>query len=286
MRNLRSDFTKRQYMISEDFEIFYYSDVHFQNVQPHRHDYYEFYFPLSEQIEMEIGRKRVPLSRKSAVLIPPGILHRAIVSENAVYRRFVFWISEKYYRTLKESDPDITYIIDRCESRKEYLMSFSENEIAVLHAQILRLMEEVQSDRFGRQGLIDVSIRDLFLMMGRMAYEKDTSVPAAEGQLKMQDVLLYIDQHLEEDLSLEHLSGVFFVSRYYIAHLFKERLGISVHQYIIRKRLERCASAIATGRSVTKTFNEYGFRDYSAFFRSFKKEYGMSPKEYRELAEK
>ena len=40
----RSTFNSRQYMLSEDFEVFYYSDIGFKSVGSHSHDYYEIYF--------------------------------------------------------------------------------------------------------------------------------------------------------------------------------------------------------------------------------------------------
>ena len=43
-KELRTDFTNRQYMIHKDFEIYYYSDRNFSDVHAHTHDYYEFYF--------------------------------------------------------------------------------------------------------------------------------------------------------------------------------------------------------------------------------------------------
>ena len=44
--NLRSAFNSRQHMLSQDFEVFYYSDTLFQSVGVHTHTYYEFYFFL------------------------------------------------------------------------------------------------------------------------------------------------------------------------------------------------------------------------------------------------
>ena len=44
-----------------------------------------------------------------------------------------------------------------------------------------------------------------------------------------ENILLYIEDHIDEDLTLDHLSEIFFVSKYHISHVFKANLGISVH---------------------------------------------------------
>lgn len=43
-KNLKTQFLTRQYMLSRDYELYYYSDSHMANVDSHAHDYYEFYF--------------------------------------------------------------------------------------------------------------------------------------------------------------------------------------------------------------------------------------------------
>ena len=51
-KDLRAVFTTRQYMISEDFEIFYYSDLHFSSVGLHSHPYTEVYLFCEGAVEM------------------------------------------------------------------------------------------------------------------------------------------------------------------------------------------------------------------------------------------
>ena len=45
-KNLQTKFSTRQYMLSRDFEIYYYNEPASEKVSIHSHDYYEFYFFL------------------------------------------------------------------------------------------------------------------------------------------------------------------------------------------------------------------------------------------------
>ena len=114
-----------------------------------------------------------------------------------------------------------------------------------------------------------------------MVYEEENPAKVKEQDL-YQNLIYYIEEHLEEELSLEKLAGAFFVSRYYVAHVFKEQAGISVHQYILKKRMQASREAILGGENISQVYERLGFRDYSSFYRAFRREYGMSPKEYRE----
>ena len=88
---IQTPFTHRQYMLSQDFEIYYYSDTRHNNVDLHSHDYYEFYFYMEGDVEFEIGDRRQALRSGDFVIVPPGTMHRAfVVNTELPYRRFVF----------------------------------------------------------------------------------------------------------------------------------------------------------------------------------------------------
>jgi len=280
-KKLRSEFTRRQKMIRDNFEIYYYNDSHFQSVSLHTHRYYEFYFPVKGSIEMEINHQKTPLTDHDIVIVPPGIMHRALTdpSENS-YCRYVFWVSSSYYENIMRDLPQESFLTEKAKNDKPYIYHFTDSEYTLIRSKILRLMEEDRSDRFGKDSFLDICVKDLILTISRIIHEKENPNLTMDHTL-LQNIISYIEHHLEENLSLELIGNHFYVSKYHISHLFKESFGLSIHQYILKKRLERCAADIASGRIINDIYKDYGFRDYSAFFRAFKKQYQISPAEYR-----
>ena len=56
-KDLQTTFSTRQFMYSEDFEVYYYSDLPLKAVSPHTHNYYEFYFFLEGNVDIHVEDK-------------------------------------------------------------------------------------------------------------------------------------------------------------------------------------------------------------------------------------
>lgn len=80
-------------------------------------------------------------------------------------------------------------------------------------------------------------VNDLILHLNRTIYELEHPQNLRDDQNLCESLILYIERHLDEELSLDSLAQYFYLSKFYISHIFKETLGVSVHQFITRKRL-------------------------------------------------
>ena len=282
-KKLQTAFSPRQYMISQDFEVYYYSDKDVKSVPGHHHNYYEFYFFLNGEIRMDIdGRSFSPRSG-DMILIPPGVPHHVqILNSELFYQRFIFWISREYYDQLIRLSPDYGYLARQAEQTGKYLYHFDIFSFHAIQSRLFQLIEERNAERFGKAVKLTLSVCDLLLFLNRSVYEAEHLPRPNEENGLYQNLLAYIQEHLEEDLSLDRLSGIFFVSKYHISHIFKQNLGISLHQYILKKRLAMSRDAILGRSAISEAALLYGFKDYSSFYKAFCKEYGLSPKEYRQ----
>lgn len=283
-KKLQTSFQTRQYMLSKDYEIYYYNDTKLYRVNTHTHTYYEFYFFLEGNVSMYIGEKKYLLHPGDVLLIPPGISHHAkIHNMDQPYRRFVFWITEDYVAQLMQQSIEYGYLLQNTIQYQEYVYHQDLVTANELQSKVFRLLAEVHTRRYGQEEQIRICIQDLMMMLNRKVFESNHPVSQQEVMTLYQNLLLYIEEHLDEELSLERLAKEFYVSKYHISHVFKENAGFSIHQYIVKKRLALCKNAILTGTGISQVYQQFGFSDYTSFYRAFKKEYGMSPKEYREV---
>lgn len=92
----------------------------------------------------------------------------------------------------------------------------------------------------------------------------------------------YIEEHLDEELTTERVASYSAISMYHFHRIFQSHLGMSVTDYIRKRRLTHAAQALVmTDRAVLDIAVQYGFSSQEAFTRSFKRMFHLPPKRYR-----
>lgn len=97
--------------------------------------------------------------------------------------------------------------------------------------------------------------------------------------------IAYIDEHYMDDLSLESIAAVFHFNASYFSQYFKSKLNINFSQYVTQVRLAKAKQLLEEGNDkIYQVAGSLGYHDVKYFNRVFKKEFGLTPEEYRSIA--
>src|SRR5262249_3924726 len=111
------------------------------------------------------------------------------------------------------------------------------------------------------------------------------SEPATTGGLaphKLRHLTTYIQEHLDQPLTLAELAAAVQLSLAHFARQFKQTMGLAPHQYVIRCRLERARELlVSTALPLMAVGQHVGFQDQSHFIAVFRRHVGVTPQAYR-----
>lgn len=104
--------------------------------------------------------------------------------------------------------------------------------------------------------------------------------PGRLSSQQLKQVIEYVHEHLNQDLSLIDLAQQMNLSAFHFARLFKNSLGLSPHQYLLQNRVERAKKLIMIAQKpdLTDIGLQVGFYDQAHFTKAFKRVVGIPPK--------
>lgn len=275
MRERNQRFDPRQTMQTDTFEIFHYKEPRPDSVEVHHHDFYEVYFLLSGQVEYWVEGRILRPSAGDLLLINPMELHRPMVSpDSSTYERIVLWINKAYLEGLTEDGQ-----LSRCfDPSLPNLIRLNATERSALTAWLSNLVRECYSRDFCSEYSAFGIFLQFMVQLNRIALQTQPQQLEETAVSNLVDRVLYhISHHISEELTLDGLAERFFVSKYHLSHTFTREVGVSLHRYIILRRLLMARQLLSAGVPAGQVSVACGFTDYTSFYRAFKAEYGISP---------
>lgn len=254
-------------------------------VSLHSHDYYEILFCRSNSdVEYLVGSDRYRLQEGDIVFVPPGVSHRPILPEkmHTPYIRDVLWISKEFADAVEQLFPDPISInrdhslpIRTADTRWEFL------------GELFRIGVKEEEERSpGWETAVLGNTLTILAHLKRAYIERSTGTMKAEKPELLDRITAYIEAHYSEHVTVNELARRFYVSDSTISHLFKQKMGVSLYHYVTQRRLISAKNMITEGVTLEQVATRVGFSDYSAFYRAFKQEYGISPRQYRTLQDR
>lgn len=232
----------------------------------HSHNMVEIYYFLRGNARFVVEGNIFKLERGNILLMASGQTHNLLLEPSVVYERMALLIDTSAvppeYENLSEKIYDGANLFT-LDKREQIL--FEEG-----FATITKATNDIQKH------LILSFASMVFAMLGNKLTK--SALPKIEDDM-IKKTINFINKNLSNELSLEIIANSLYCSRVTLNRKFREIMGCTVWEYVIRRRIYAARQQLFLGTNITSAYQKSGFSDYSSFFRAYKKVIGLSPSE-------
>ena len=279
--------------LHDPFRLFHLTDRQVKNYDCHYHDFHKILLFFSGDVDYFIEGITYRLEPRDILLIGAGDVHRPIIRSAAPYERIILYVSSDFL----VSCADDKYSLETCFQKQLPIRSSGRTDIPqdkktepfpVLRTSsasvpaLFKLCEKLEASLSDREYAAELYSRTLllqFLIQLNRSFLTDSFryIETGSSNRKITEILHYINEHLDSDLSIDALSRQFFISRRYLMQIFQQETGYSIGKYINAKRLFWARDKIRHGMSLTDACFSSGFHHYSTFTRSYYRMFRTTP---------
>ena len=260
--------------------------VTYRELTLHWHEEIEITLIREGMSDYRVGQEEFRAGEGDIILIPPYCTHsayeipgRTMVSDSLVFHLDLLGAqgqdlsASKYLRPLAEGQLQMPEVVHA--SYKGY----GEIKDAFLEA-----LDCFQNRPPFYEMRLKESLLHVIILLFEYGYirEMQESRGAFANRLQLRNVLTYIAEHYREKIKVADLSGLSGFSESYFMSIFKRYVGMSCVQYLNHYRIQKAAHALEeTTQPVMEIAMDHGFDNISYFNLQFRKEFGMTPREFR-----
>ena len=170
----------------------------------------------------------------------------------------------------------------------EIVPQFAICDPTIYHLALL-FKSELESTQISNRLYIESLTNTLAInLLRRYAVQKQLPQNYSDGlsKSKLQQIVNYIEAHLNRDLSLKTMAAILHISPHYFSDLFKQSMGISAYQYVVKRRIETAKRLLKQpDLPIIEIAHCTGFKTSSHFSNTFRKHIGVTPSAYRRKIE-
>ena len=277
-------YAKRGYLNSE-FRLFHLTDRETHEVEYHYHDFDKITIFIKGKVTYMVEGKSYDLLPYDIVLVKHNDIHRLTVDNSEVYERIIVYISPNFMNAYQTADYDLSYCFQKAEEEHSNVLRIPSLEKSSLFRSITRLEHSFSDEGYAAGLYRQVLFLEFMIHLNRAVQKNRLEyLDTNDCNMKIVDILYYINEHITDDLTIDHIADTFYVSKYYMMRLFKQETGYTIGTYISQKRLLLAKELLLSGVPSTQVCFDCGYKDYSTFSRAYRKLFGESPRDTLTLA--
>jgi len=236
----------------------------------------EITYAISGKATMYTGSEVQEISKGQVHFVKKGTTHRICADSQSNFRYICIGYSpNENYEPLGE-------ILSTLSSKDTFVATDSGN--------IRILSEMLINESYSRDDYNEIMINSYMIQIITEMCRLLAGISKAQGNkyqntypgFAIYHALRYIDRNYLEIKSIKEISEKLSYSEYYLAHIFKEKIGISIKQYITEKKISEAASLLKTSNlSIGEIAEKLRYSSIQSFTRAFKNATGFSPTSYK-----
>lgn len=236
----------------------------------HFHPFSEIFYVIGGKGRFTVESDTFDVKTNDMIIVNPNIYHHEDSDKNDPLEYVVLGVSEVSFDIEGKDNTFVYQNFDVANDDIQYYIS--------------KLLSESEGKREGYQNVCQ-KLFELFLLFVIREMKINLSSNPIQNVVKREIRMIchYIDQNYADNITLDSLAEYMKINKYYMAHEFKKYMNISPINYLIERRIKECKSLLeTTSLSIAEISETVGFSSQSYFSQMFKKNTGVSPKEYRD----
>ena len=241
----------------------------------HYHRTNELYYIVSGERDYFIEQQFFKAADGDFVMVPRDLMHKT--AGKGATRILVYFSNSfllKYF-----SEKAVEFVMSKFKAsifRPPMVMrSYLDNTVASL----LRIYEERSKD--GEKGGDEVLASYLFTILFTIATADNYYIEHAYPDERISQIIKYINENYSQIDNIEEIASKFYISKFYLCKIFSENLNTSIVSYLNMVKIHSACQMIRDGNErMVDIALRCGFNSSSYFCKVFKKEMGITPREF------
>lgn len=244
----------------------------------HFHNAYELLYVATGSISIRIGEMEYIVGPHTLVFISKLEEHSVRVIGNEYKRYFLLMPPEILPQLVTEARLRGVFINRPFEFNHVFPLKNTAGVEAIWSA----LVCEAETERpFGTLCLSSL-LTQLLILCYREHSERFAALFRPVNPA-VYEIRAYLEQHYNESISLTQLAKQYFLNPCYLSHCFTEAVGCSPKKYIMLNRIAKAKELLLSSKTPVQDIGvQCGFSDPNNFIRLFKRETGVTPRQYRD----
>ncbi|USK62627.1 AraC family transcriptional regulator [Peribacillus frigoritolerans] len=250
----------------------------------HMHDHYEIVYVYNGKGTFFIGDVFYDMQQGDVFLIPNNTIHRALPNkDDPVTSTIIFFSPTLIYKDVVDDSFSYLHLFDLTKKSKNYKISLPQKEQEKLEEQLQLILQETTSQLIGSRHACLLIVHQIILDLYRIRINgKEDLSEGSYSSEWIKDILIYINEHIDEPLTLTALAQKALVSPAHFSRVFKETTGIGLIVYLNTKRIIKAKELLLeTNHTIAHIAEMCGFESMPQFYRTFKKYNEKTPATFR-----